>query len=85
MAIHAAEWAVDCNWWHEMPAGEGQNLWLGPMQPDGVEATQAWFFNEEVYYDYEENYCLLDKVCGHYFQVRREFSRVYTTQKKKKK
>ncbi|XP_072052006.1 uncharacterized protein [Amphiura filiformis] len=70
----AGLWASVCFWGHGRTNVTtsfdtiGQNLWLGGYKPGGVNAITAWY-NEDIFYDYEDASCEAGRLCGHYTQV----------------
>eukprot|EP00057_Strongylocentrotus_purpuratus_P005109 XP_003730238.1 PREDICTED: uncharacterized protein LOC593642 isoform X1 [Strongylocentrotus purpuratus] len=79
LASMAQEWSDGCLYEHGNPANTspfsavGQNLYIryglaAPGTPeDGTRATEAWY-NEDVYYNYEDMTCQSGEQCGHYTQ-----------------
>lgn len=74
-SLHAEEVAKDyadkCIFEHNKDRGHlGENLAAAPV---GVwttrEAMQGWVDEEVSYYDYADNTCAPDQMCGHYTQV----------------
>ena len=73
LARLAQLWSDRCNFSHGMPENNypdtiGQNIYKG-LEPTGYAALYLWF-EEEKFYDLRKDYCLPDKQCGHYIQVR---------------
>lgn len=80
VARFAQEWANKCQWYHGHtkvdPVGTldyphmGQNLYAisGAPSINLTNVTLSWYY-EKPDYDYDENKCPPEKMCGHYTQV----------------
>ncbi|KAK9954643.1 hypothetical protein ABG768_016694 [Culter alburnus] len=71
LRLVAESYAAKCIWDHNPELEEltmGENLFVGTGRFNATKATLNWF-GENVDYDYENNYCPEDKMCGHYTQM----------------
>lgn len=70
LALVAKEYATKCIWEHNPEAKNsmGENLFIGTGSLDIEKALNDWFEEHEDY-DYNNNTCSEDKMCGHYTQM----------------
>lgn len=72
LKIIAEGYAVKCIWEHNPDLEElnmGENLFVSNGLFDPNIAMEKWFL-EHLDYDYNNNSCQDDRMCGHYTQVR---------------
>ncbi|XP_043086246.1 peptidase inhibitor 16 [Puntigrus tetrazona] len=71
LRLVAEAYAAKCIWNHNPDLEElglGENLFVSTGPFNATKATLDWF-DEHVDYDFENNTCPDDKMCGHYTQV----------------
>ncbi|XP_053174099.1 peptidase inhibitor 16-like [Scomber japonicus] len=69
LKVIAEGYAAKCVWNHNPELEEtGENLFAGTGSLDLREALEKWFL-ERLDYDYQNNSCDEDKMCGHYTQM----------------
>uniref|UniRef100_A0A8C2YWG3 SCP domain-containing protein n=1 Tax=Cyclopterus lumpus TaxID=8103 RepID=A0A8C2YWG3_CYCLU len=68
-----AGYAAKCIWNHNPELEDtGENLFVGTGSLDLREALEKWFL-EHLDYDFQNNSCDEDQMCGHYTQVRYKY------------
>ncbi|XP_058500030.1 peptidase inhibitor 16-like [Solea solea] len=69
LKLLAEGYAAKCVWNHNPELKDtGENLFAGTGSLDLREALEKWFL-EHLYYDFNNNSCDEDKMCGHYTQM----------------
>ncbi|KAG7224345.1 hypothetical protein INR49_004652, partial [Caranx melampygus] len=69
LKLLAEGYATKCIWNHNPELEDtGENLFAGDGPLDLREALEKWFL-EHLDYDYQNNSCDEDKMCGHYTQL----------------
>ncbi|XP_013883389.1 peptidase inhibitor 16, partial [Austrofundulus limnaeus] len=69
LKLIAEAYAAKCIWNHNPELEEtGENLYAGTGALDLRVAVEKWFM-ERLYYDFQNNSCDEDKMCGHYTQM----------------
>ncbi|XP_034535082.1 peptidase inhibitor 16-like [Notolabrus celidotus] len=69
LKVIAEGYAAKCVWNHNPDLEEtGENLYAGNKPLDHREALEEWFL-EHLNYDFNNNSCDEDKMCGHYTQM----------------
>uniref|UniRef100_A0A8C9XH46 SCP domain-containing protein n=1 Tax=Sander lucioperca TaxID=283035 RepID=A0A8C9XH46_SANLU len=69
LKLLAEGYAAKCVWNHNPDLEDtGENLYAGTGQLDLREALEKWFL-EHLDYDFQNNSCDEDKMCGHYTQM----------------
>ncbi|KAM9350278.1 uncharacterized protein ABDE67_007577 [Symphorus nematophorus] len=69
LKVIAEGYAAKCIWNHNPDLEDtGENLFAGTGPLDLREALEKWFL-EHLHYDFQNNSCDEDKMCGHYTQM----------------
>ncbi|KAK9514707.1 hypothetical protein VZT92_025403 [Zoarces viviparus] len=69
LKVIAEGYAAKCNWNHNPELEDtGENLYAGTGPLDVREALEKWFL-EHLDYDFQNNSCDEDQMCGHYTQM----------------
>ena len=71
----ALGWAKECKWEHGQPENIspydqlGQNLYASTIDHLDIREAITLWYDEIVDYNFEDNTCPSNKICGHYTQV----------------